>query len=163
MLAEAFWAKWRSLSRLLTGSHVSISGYESRPRIRNLGQSQQPLDVFGRCREYPLGQLSLHLVEARLLGVIAFCLPARSKNSADEAGAYQQRRRAAVDRNLVDEAPQQPSASGLRRGRLDEVPAVYDRLETIADSGLGVCGADDDRSSRRQLVGDSARMPAASP
>jgi hypothetical protein len=74
MLAEAFFAKWRSLSRLLNGSQVPISGYYFGPEIQNLGRLPHFMDIFGRYREYPLGQLSLHLVKARLLGMIAFCL-----------------------------------------------------------------------------------------
>jgi hypothetical protein len=61
-------------SRLLNGNQVSVSGYRFRLRIRNLGYLDQLIDIFGRYREYPLGQLSLHLVKARLLGVIAFCI-----------------------------------------------------------------------------------------
>lgn len=74
ILAEAFFAKLEIASRLLNGDQVSFRSYEFRLRIRNIGHSCQFIDVFGRYREYPLSQLSLHLVKERLFGVIAFCL-----------------------------------------------------------------------------------------
>jgi hypothetical protein len=74
MLAEAFFAKLESASRLLNANQVSFRGCEFRLRIRDIGHSYQFIDVFGRYREYPLSQLSLHLVKERLFGVIAFCL-----------------------------------------------------------------------------------------
>jgi len=90
ILAEAFFAKLEIASRLLNGNQVSFRSYEFRLRIRNIGHSCQFIDVFGRYREYPLSQLSLHLVKERLFGVIAFALPASSKYSGgDEVKAPQ--------------------------------------------------------------------------
>ena len=64
MLAEAFFAKLESASRLLNANQVSFRGCEFRLRIRDIGHSHQFIDVFGRYREYPLSQRSLHLVKA---------------------------------------------------------------------------------------------------
>lgn len=97
MLAEAFFAVLEIASRLLNGNEVSFSGHRFRLEIRNLGNKGQFVDIFGRYREYPLDQLSLHLLRARLLGVIAFCLAREFEElGGDEAGAHQQRGRAAV-------------------------------------------------------------------
>jgi hypothetical protein len=41
---------------------------------------------MGKYREYPLGQLSLHVVQARLLSVIALCL----------SGEFDEQRRLAI-------------------------------------------------------------------
>ena len=99
MLAEAIFAYWRSRVRLLNDNPVSFSSYQSRYKLRDLGREGRFIDIFCRYREYPpsqlnlhLVQLSLHLVKARLVGVIAFCLAGEFEEfGADQAGADQYR------------------------------------------------------------------------
>jgi hypothetical protein len=99
MLAEAIFVYWRSRVRLLSDNPVSFSSYQSRCKLRDLGCEGHFMDIFGRYREYlldPLNlhlvQLSLHLVKARLVGVIAFCLAGEFEVfGADQAGADQYR------------------------------------------------------------------------
>jgi hypothetical protein len=95
MLAEAIFAYWRSRVRLRNDNPVSFSSYQSRYKLRDLGREGHFMDIFSRYREYLLDQLnlhlvqlSLHLVKARLVGVIAFCLAGEFEEfGADQAGA----------------------------------------------------------------------------
>jgi hypothetical protein len=82
MLSEGFCAVLEIASRLCNGNQVAFNGLRSGPKIRNLGHLRQLIDTSDTYRECPLGQLSLHLVKARLFGVIAFYPRANSKKSA---------------------------------------------------------------------------------
>jgi hypothetical protein len=73
MLAEAFFAKWRSLSRYFSAGRSLSAANDLDIESKLSDVWANSWDISERYREYLLDQLSLHFVNARLLGVIAFC------------------------------------------------------------------------------------------